>query len=174
MVGALERHHPLLGARAELAADAGPAAGPGEAVPAPSHALTAHARRQGTITQVLRFRERGHAEGRGKRKCRSPRGTSQASSDDVRQGPTLSLSGAYGVSCRARAERVALRRNLDDSPPGHECPCGFPVPRTTCRREDSAGYVGAAGYSNCRIYVMPAVMSTRGRTSAPGVDGPAA
>src|SRR5207248_221204 len=53
MVGALERHHPLLGARAELAVDGGPVAGPGEVVLEHSHVVTAHPRSQHAVTHVV-------------------------------------------------------------------------------------------------------------------------
>ena len=36
--------------------------------------------------------------------------------EDSSSATTLSLSGAYGVSCRARAERAALRHQSGDSP----------------------------------------------------------
>ena len=51
-----------------------------------------------------------------------------------------SLSTACGVSCRARAERVALRTFSSDSPPGPVCkgPCGSPAPVRTGRRDSAS------------------------------------
>src|SRR5687768_9066515 len=52
--------------------------------------------------------------------------------DNVTSGaPPCSSRHAYGVSCRARAEKIALRRRSDgDSPPGHPFngPMGPPLP----------------------------------------------
>src|SRR5947209_16947777 len=57
---------------------------------------------------------------------------------------TPSLSRAYGVSCRARAERVALRRSSGDSPRG----AGWPhrVPRSRMPWRPGFGWV----YELCR------------------------
>jgi hypothetical protein len=82
-----------------------------------------------------------------------------------------SLSNAYGVSWRARAERGALRRNLGDSPRRPVGLSGFPAPRATHRFGDSARYVGSAGYRRCRISVTSVVMETGGRGCSPDRDG---
>src|SRR6185436_7424897 len=55
---------------------------------------------------------------------------------------SLSLSPACGVSCRARAERAALRTNVSDSPQdGFDTAPLVPPPRCGWAASDSAGHL---------------------------------
>src|SRR5947209_6471922 len=80
-----------------------------------------------------------------------------------------SLSHAYGVSCRARAERVALRLGLQAIRPRSRSSVGFPVPPPPGDAEFGWAYIRAATVHDradlCRATLEKWVMSTRRRRS---------
>src|SRR5579884_263824 len=75
--------------------------------------------------------------------------------------PTPSLSDAYGVSCRASAERAALRRTSGDSPRGPIWPLWVPRSLRLGASETRLGSsFGRAAYTNCKIDVTGRVMES--------------
>jgi hypothetical protein len=135
--GSLERLDRLARAAPELAVDVGVVARLREVVLEDADVLAAHAGLQRRTVSELGLR--------GGRDCGGPeQGQGQEHGGSARQrrthvGRVLFSFVAYGVSCRARAERAALRRRSPAIRPRPQVANGSPVPLPRAG-EDSAWF----------------------------------